>query len=150
MKCGPAPSSGLPLKQWPPVFAAVLVLAGLGFAAPPHLPMGSPHQSDAKKNEPAPRTRLNIRVIDPYGKPVGQASVYVRFNQSGGLFHKDKLAELDLKTNDDGTTKVPPIPQGKIMIQVIAKGWRTYGEWYDIEKPEASIQIKLKEPPHWY
>ena len=76
--------------------------------------------------------------------------MYVRFNESSGVFHKDKLAELNLKTNQDGTVKVPDIPQGKILIQVIAKGLHTYGKWYDIEKNEETVQIKLDPPPHWY
>jgi hypothetical protein len=117
----------------------------------PAIVLASGHcQSQSKKDEPAPTTRITIQVSDPNGKPVGQASVYVRFSQTVGVFHKDKLAELDLKTNDDGSCKVPPIPQGKIMIQVIAKGWRTFGQWYDIEQAEETVPIKLQAPPHWY
>lgn len=112
----------------------------------------SDKSSDSSKQDKgdAPTTRLKIGVVDPNGKPVGNASVYVRFNQTGGPFHKDKLAELNLKTNDDGSVKVPEIPQGKIMIQVVAKGWHTFGKWYDIDKSEDTIQIKLENPPHWY
>ena len=46
--------------------------------------------------------------------------------------------------------KVPAIPQGKIMIQVIATGWHTFGKWYDMDKEEESVAIKLEPPPHWY
>jgi hypothetical protein len=98
-----------------------------------------------------PATKLKLRVLDPDGKPVGNASVYVRFyTESGVLLRHDKLAELDLKTNNDGTVKVPPVPQGKVLIQVIAKGWHTFGKWYDVEKNQQSITIKLEAPPHWY
>lgn len=107
-------------------------------------------QSESKKDQPAPTTKITIQVSDPNDKPVGQASVYVRFSQTVGVFHKDKLAELDLKTNDDGSCKVPPIPQGKIMIQVVAKGWRTFGQWFDIEQDEETVPIKLQARPHWY
>jgi hypothetical protein len=102
-----------------------------------------------KNAEPA-TVKLKITVTDPHDKPVGNASVYVRFNETVGITHKDKLVEMNLKTNEDGTVKVPEIPQGKILIQVIAKGWHTYGKWYDIEKPEDTVQIKLEPPPHWY
>lgn len=101
-------------------------------------------------SDQAHTTKLHILVLSDDGKPVGNASVYVRFYTDGGLMHHDKLAELDLKTNQDGSVKVPPIPQGKILIQVIAKGWHTFGEWYDVEKDEQSIEIKLQPPPHWY
>ncbi|HXW57230.1 MAG TPA: carboxypeptidase-like regulatory domain-containing protein [Candidatus Cybelea sp.] len=102
-----------------------------------------------KAGEPA-TTRLKIVVTDPHEKPVGNASVYVRFNETVGMLHKDKLVEMNFKTNEDGTVKVPEIPQGKILIQVVAKGWHTYGKWYDIEKAEDTLQIKLDPPPHWY
>lgn len=137
-----------------PVFIAALALFPPGrskaFAARHSQPSDSDETPAADQKAPPPTTRLKIEISDPRGKPVAQASVYVRFNESGGLFHKDKLAEMDLKTNEDGSVKVPAIPQGKIMIQVIAKGWRTYGRWYDIQKPEDTVQIKLQSPPHWY
>lgn len=95
-------------------------------------------------------TRLKIQVTDPNGKAVGNASVYVRYYMSGGLLRHEKLEELDLKTNQDGSVKVPEIPQGKILIQVIAKGWHTYGKWYEIAQSEQSVPIKLEPPPHWY
>jgi len=113
----------------------------------------SPAQQDekAQKSEETPgKTKLKIRVTGPNDKPIGNASVYVRFYESGGFLHHDKLAELGLKTNDDGSVKVPPIPQGKILIQVVAPGWHTYGKWYDIEKDEELVEIKLEPPPHWY
>ncbi|HTW24205.1 MAG TPA: carboxypeptidase-like regulatory domain-containing protein [Candidatus Baltobacteraceae bacterium] len=95
-------------------------------------------------------TRLKIRVTDANDKPVGNASVYVRYYTSGGFLRHDKLEELNFKTNQDGSVKVPEIPQGKILIQVIAKGWHTYGKWYEISQSEQSVPIKLDPPPHWY
>jgi hypothetical protein len=102
------------------------------------------------KGSDPPTTRLRIEVTGPAGKPVANASIYIRFPEQSGILHKDKLAELNLKTNNDGTAKAPEIPQGKILIQVVAKGLHTYGKWYDVEKPEETVQIKLEEPPHWY
>jgi hypothetical protein len=110
-------------------------------------------QSDSagKKSLGQPTVRLRIEVKGDSGKPVANASVYVRYNVPGGLLHKDKLAELDLKTNGDGSVRVPAVPQGKILIQVIAPGWHTYGKWYDLEgKEEDSVEIKLDPPHRWY
>jgi hypothetical protein len=106
-------------------------------------------KKDDKSSQPA-MTKLQIHVTNKDGKPIAEASVYVRFNESGGFLRHDKLAELDLKSNQDGTVKVPEIPQGKIMVQVIATGWHTYGHWYDVDKEEQLIEIKLEAPPHWY
>jgi hypothetical protein len=113
---------------------------------------GSTDRTDRKPGKPSDSatTKLKIRVTGNNDKPISNASVYVRFYTSGGFLRHDKLAELDLKTNLDGSVRVPEVPQGKILIQVIAKGWHTYGKWYDIEKDEESVAIKLEPPPHWY
>ncbi len=108
-----------------------------------------PSQKDDQTSD-GTTTRLRIVVTNPEDKPVGNASVYVRFNESGGFLHKDKLAELSFKTNEDGTVKVPAVPRGKILIQVIAKGLHTFGKWYDIETDHDTIAIKLEAATHWY
>jgi hypothetical protein len=115
-------------------------------------PPSQPAQSDKKEKKSSdPGTvKLRIEVTAPDGKPVGNASVYVRYNETVGLCHKNKLAEMSLKTNQDGSVKVTDLPQGKILIQVIAKGWHTFGKWYDIETDSETVQIKLEAPPHWY
>jgi hypothetical protein len=117
----------------------------------PQQPAAPEKQAEKDQKPPDPTlTKLRIQVTAD-DKPIGNASVYVKFYASGGLFHKEKLAELNLKTNEDGSVKVPEIPRGKVLIQVIAKGWHTYGKWYDIEDAEQTIQIKLVPPStHWY
>lgn len=104
----------------------------------------------AEKSSDQTTTKLHIHVTGTTGKAVANASVYVRYNKPGGLLHKDKLAELDLKTNEEGSVKVPPVPQGNILVQVIAPGWHTFGKWYEINKDEDSIEIKLEPPTKWY
>jgi hypothetical protein len=106
-------------------------------------------KKDSKPSDPT-TTKLRIHVTATDGKPVGSASVYVRFPVAGGIFHKDKLSELNLKTNEDGSAKVPDIPRGKILIQVVAKGWKTYGKWYDIDSEAMTVEIKLEPPARWY
>lgn len=123
--------------------------SGSSQSAGPDHSSSSAKPAGSEQTDPG-MTRLKIQVTDPNGKAVGNASVYVRYYMSGGLLHHEKLEELDLKTNQDGSVKVPEVPQGKILIQVIAKGWHTYGKWYDIEQSEQSVPIKLEPPPHWY
>ena len=113
-------------------------------------PAAQSKDDKAKKSDDPPMTKLKIHVVGSNDKPVGSASIYVRFNEPGGIFHHDKLAEMNFKTNEDGSVKVPDVPQGKILIQVIAKGWHTYGRWYEVETDEQAIEIKLEPPPHWY
>jgi hypothetical protein len=106
-------------------------------------------KKDSKPSD-STTTKLRIHVTTADGKPVDKASIYVRFPVAGGIFHKDKLSELNLKTNEDGSAKVPDIPRGKILIQVVAKGWKTYGKWYDIDSEAMTVEIKLEPPAHWY
>lgn len=108
-----------------------------------------PSQKDDQPSD-GTTTRIRILVTNNQDKPVGNASVYVRFNEPGGFLHKDKIAELSFKTNEDGSVKVPAVPRGKILIQVIAKGLHTFGKWYDIDKDQDTIAIKLEAAPRWY
>jgi hypothetical protein len=110
----------------------------------------SPKDDKDQNSSGITTTKMKIVVTGSTDKPVANASVYVRYYIGGGFLHHDKLSEMDLKTNQDGSAKVPEIPQGKIMIQVVAPGWHTYGKWYDVDKSEEVISIKLEQPPHWY
>jgi len=138
------------------LMAALLLCAIIGAAQTSDPPPSSTQdqqpstgKSDSKPSEPG-MTKLKIRVTSDTDKPIANASVYVRFYETGGFLHHDKLTEMNFKTNQDGSVKVPEIPQGKILVQVIASGWHTYGKWYDVDKDEESIVIKLVPPPHWY
>jgi hypothetical protein len=82
-------------------------------------------------------------------KPVDSASVYVRYIQ-GRLLGKDKKIEMNLKTNTSGIVHVPEIPRGKFLVQVIAPGLKTFGEYYEVEQAEQTINIELVRPPKWY
>ena len=82
-------------------------------------------------------------------KPVDSASVYVRYPKAR-MFGREKLPEMDLKTNREGMVKVPNVPRGKVLVQVMAPGWRTYGRWFDLDQPEQTIKIKLEKPTRWY
>lgn len=119
-------------------------------APTPKVPDPQP-KKDAKSDE-APESKLKVNVVAAEtGKPIGNASVYIRFPEGKTFFtHKDKEAEMNFKTNQDGSVKVPSVPRGKILVQIIAPGWHTYGKWYDIEKDEEEINIRLDKPPHWY
>jgi hypothetical protein len=141
--------------------AAGLLLAATGFAQETHpsqegstppAPQSQSSKQDQKeqKSSDSLTTKIRIQVNDANNHPVTNASVYVRYYMSGGFLRHEKLAELSFKTNQEGAVKVPEIPQGKVMIQVIATGWHTFGKWYDLDKDQESVSIKLEQPPHWY
>jgi len=84
---------------------------------------------------------------DYNGKPVKNASVIMHpVNKKG----KQKNSGLQLKTNTDGKTSFDGVPYGALRIQVLAQGFQTFGEDYDVNKPEMEITIKLKRPQGQY
>jgi hypothetical protein len=127
------------------VLSSLLLILAIGVR-------GQDKNSDAKgKSDPASKTgRLTIVVTAGEDKkPVDNASVYVRYVTERKLARDQKI-EMNLKTNLSGVCHVPEIPRGKILIQIIAPGWKTFGEYYDLDQAEQTIRISLVPPPKWY
>lgn len=99
-----------------------------------------------------PMTNLRVEVKTLSDKPVERASVIVKFVEGRSIvkFGKQIHTSWQMKTNQDGVAKIPPLPQGKILIQVISKGYQTYGETIQVEEPEKVVEIKLKPPQPQY
>lgn len=97
-------------------------------------------------------TTLTISVRNQYDKPVESAGVVVKFvkGRSKTKFGKKIRTEWELRTNQEGNVKIPPIPQGTILIQVIAKGYQTFGQNFDVDEDEKTIDIKLNAPQPQY
>jgi hypothetical protein len=87
---------------------------------------------------------INVTVIrNANGKPVKNAEVVLHLVDYHG---KPKQEGLELKTHDDGKAEATGIPYGKVRIQVIAPGFRTYGEDVSIDQPNLELTIKLQKP----
>ena len=98
-------------------------------------------------------TRLQIHVTNERGKPVDRASVIVKFINGRSVkalgIKKNRLS-WELKSSQDGMAKIPGIPKGKILIQINAKNYQTFGDTYDIDEDERLVEIVLKEPQAQY
>jgi Carboxypeptidase regulatory-like domain len=99
-----------------------------------------------------PMTTLTIQVKSPGGKPVENASVIVKFVKGHSVVKlgKSTRKEWELRTNQEGTAKIPPIPQGQILIQVIAKDYQTFGKVFDIDEENKTVDIALNAPQPQY
>ena len=97
-------------------------------------------------------TKLNITVKTQSGKPIDRASVIVRFIEGHSIIKLGKAIRttFELRTNQEGEARIPTIPQGKIRIQVIAKGYQTFGQIFDVTQEEKDIPIKLNPPQQQY
>ena len=100
----------------------------------------------------APMTKINIVLKDQAGKPVDHASVVVRFVQVHSVVKLGKAIRttFELRSNQEGEARIPSIPQGKIRVQVIAKGYQTFGQIFDVTEEEKTLDITLNPPQQQY
>ena len=98
-------------------------------------------------------TRIQIHVTNERGKPVDRASVIVKFVSGRPLkslgLRKARLS-WELKSSQEGIAKIPGIPKGKILIQINAQNYQTFGDTFDIEDDERVVEIVLKDPQPQY
>ena len=89
-------------------------------------------------------SNVKISVIkDTNGKPIRNASVILHpVNKDG----KQEKGGMSLKTDADGNTGFDAAPYGKLRIQVIAHGFQTYGNDFEISQLQEEIVIKMKPP----
>ena len=94
--------------------------------------------------------RLQVVVTaENTGKPIVYATIYVKFKEKR-LLWKDKKRAWQVKTNHQGKASFPEMPEGKALVQVIAKGWKTYGRFHELKGPKHVLEIKLEKPKRWY
>jgi hypothetical protein len=132
------------------VFAALFLCVTTSAAQDQTPPPSKDQNPPPKKDQgPSPLNRLTIEVTGgDANKPVENASVYVKTIEEHLL--KDKKFEINVKTNPEGIAHVPDAPLGKVLVQIVADGWKPYGHWYEITDPKQVIKIHLERPPKWY
>jgi hypothetical protein len=96
---------------------------------------------------PPPTGRIEVTVVrDSSGKPIENASV---------IFHpmegERNRGNMELKTNEDGKTIIDVLPiGGTVRMQIIAKGFQTFGDDYVVDKDNMAIEIRMKRPGEQY
>jgi hypothetical protein len=88
-----------------------------------------------------------VVVRDTDGKPVRNAEVVLHPVKRKG---KQADGELELKTDAEGKASIDGIPYGPLRVQVLAPHFQTFGEDYEINKPEMELTVKLKHPGGQY
>jgi len=134
-----------PRLEFPPRFTAMrigirslailLIIVGLAGMA-----------SGKKKHEPLATVNFVV-VRDENGKPIRNASVVMHPVGENG---KQERGGLELKTDPEGKTSYDGVPYGKLRIQVLAQGFQTYGDDYDVNEPNMDITVKMKRPAGQY
>ncbi|HEY6490329.1 MAG: carboxypeptidase-like regulatory domain-containing protein [Terracidiphilus sp.] len=97
-----------------------------------------------KYKAPPPTSHVDITILRRNdSKPIENAAVVFQLEGDKG--------NMELKTDEDGKTMIDVLPTGsKVLMQVIAKGYQTYGGEYDIDKAQLAIQVKLRRPGEQY
>ena len=96
----------------------------------------------------SPSASINVVVVrEANGKPVKNAEIVLHPVDPHG---KQKQEGLELKTHDDGKAEVNGLAYGKWRIQVIAPGFKTFGQDYEVGQPSVEITIKLQKPSEQY
>jgi len=104
--------------------------------------------SDKKSQYDVPVSVLSFVVLkDDNGKPVRNAGVVMH---SVGKHDKQDRGGLELKTDAEGKASFDGVPYGKLRVQVLAHGFQTFGEDYEVNQPTMEITIKLKRPEGQY
>jgi hypothetical protein len=114
--------------------AALSMLVGLAVAQRP------------EDNEPT--SALSFLVIkEDNGKPVRNAAVIIHPVSAKG---KQGRGGIELKTDTEGKCGFEEIPYGKLRVQVLAQGFQTWGEDFDVDKAKMDFTIKLRRPQGQY
>lgn len=126
-------SKDLAMKTLVMCTAVMLVLAQPIFA----------QETEKKTEEGKVNTILVIQVIgtDQGSEgPVEGAEVYVKSEVEGVEY------EREVSTSSKGIVKLDDVPHGKVLIQVTAEEWVAFGDRFEVNEEEQSIEIKLNRP----
>lgn len=100
-------------------------------------------EREKKTGEEKVSTLLRIQIIgtdEGSEGPVEGAEVYVKSEAEGVEY------EREVSTSSKGIVKLDDVPRGKLLIQVTAEEWVPFGDRFDVNEEEQSIEIKLKKP----
>lgn len=112
------------------------VVIGLGMGVP-----GGWAQDDEFEG---PLSNMHFVVVRDWNdKPVKNAAVVLHPVTRKG---KQAMGGMELKTDSEGKTGIDGIPYGPLRVQVLAPGFQTFGDDYQVNKAEMEITIKLKRP----
>jgi hypothetical protein len=98
------------------------------------------------------QTEITVKLTNQFGKPVENGMVILDFvgDRKAAKFGAHQKLHWEVRSNMQGSTHFPSINQGKVRVQVIAQGYQTYGEVFDIQETEKLIEVKLLPPQKQY
>jgi hypothetical protein len=100
-----------------------------------------------KYKAPPATAKLEVTVLrDTDAKPIENAAVIFH-----PMVHGKDEGNMELKSNEDGKALIDVLPIGDtVRLQIIAKGFQTYGQDYKIDKDQMALEIRMKRPGEQY
>jgi Carboxypeptidase regulatory-like domain len=102
----------------------------------------------------AAETKITVSVKTLAGRPVDRAEVILRWHANAkhprSSFAKNVRTQFESRTDQDGTVSFPGVPQGSIQVQVNAHGYQTFGQIFEIDEEEKTVDVKLNPPQQQY
>jgi hypothetical protein len=96
-------------------------------------------------------TKIQIHVINDLGKPVGNAEVIVKFEGHSIIKLGAKVrTSWEMRTTEQGIANVPGVPHGKVLIQINARNYQTWGQRFDMQEDSKIVEVQLKPPQPQY
>jgi hypothetical protein len=97
-------------------------------------------------------TRIRVVITGPSGKPVDRANVIVKFagGRSITKFGRKVKTSWEMRSSQEGVAVIPELPKGKVLVQVTAKNYQTFGRTFDIDEDERTIEVTLQPPQPQY
>jgi hypothetical protein len=125
------------------LFASAVLLAVFGLVVGTYS-LSAQEKRGRKYKPPPPTSKIQVRVLKDFnGKPIENASV---------IFHTLKdPGNMELKSDEDGKALIDVVPTGEtVRLQIIAKGYQTYGGDYNVDSDDMSIEVRMKRPGAQY
>lgn len=124
------------LRLFPVCIAVILTASCL-------LAEQSPEKHGRKYKPPPETSKITVQVTKKAnGKPIMNAAVIFNPFKDG----KD-IGNLEVKTDPEGKATIDIIPTGSLVqVQVIANGYATFAQEYQVDEPTKDIAIQMLRP----
>ncbi|WP_260705336.1 Ig-like domain-containing protein [Edaphobacter flagellatus] len=122
----------------------VVVLVPALFASSALLAQDSPVKRGRKYKPPPETSKITVQVTKKFnGKPIMNAAViFYPYDKNDREY-----GNMEVKTDPEGKATVDVIPTGsKVRVQVIANGFATFAQDYQVEEPTREIAIAMIRP----
>jgi hypothetical protein len=127
-------SDKIPIMKRTAAVIAVLMLCGTLFAVA------------AKK--PTEYAELQFAILnDENDRPIRNAAIVLHEVDEKG---RQAPGGVELKTDGEGKASFAAAPYGKLRIQVIVRGFQTFGRDFVVDQPKHEYTIRIKRPVKQY